>query len=88
MKCFRWSLWAWYIDQELFVVYFILSRLVARDLGIVFYWTFALRQCSLFYICCFGVRGFYWYCLCVILLNCCLWVFLYAFPLGYGLACL
>ena len=31
---------------------------VACELGIVFDWTFALRQCSLSCICCFDFHGF------------------------------
>ena len=59
---------------------------VACELGIVFDWTFALRQCSLSCICCFDFPGFYWYFPCVILFNCCLWVFFVCFLSGVWLS--
>ena len=61
-------------------------RTVACELGIVFDWTFALWQCSLSSICCFDLRGFQWFCLCVVLLNCCLLVFFVCFPSGVWLS--
>ena len=70
-------------QQTIYVLFFQFTTddtvIVVFELRMIFYYTFALQQFSLYYIC-FDSHGFYCFYFSVALLNWCLWAFLYAFP--------